>query len=347
MSPLLKLVVFIVILSALVDPSSTRQIGKIKKFIAATPIIIPTMATYEPTTKTYSVPVNILMLRLGTVSGPAKLPTSAASYFGLSASKERYSLTVGGQQVTISTDVEGHINTVVKIKNPKRLATIPIVIKPPAADSPFTGNAYVVPNEKGVSVISDIDDTVKVTQVLKKIKLVLNTFAREMKAVKGAAQVYQGFKKSLGATFHYVSASPYRLTVVLNNFFRAAGFPEGTLNLKRLNLQNWQNFVTSNKEKKISYKVGEISGIIKSVPKRRFILVGDSGEQDPEVYQRVQKLFPQNILHVFIRQVPEAGEPDHSEAYEYLESKGLLTKFDEYEMSMVDEMKELVKTMTK
>eukprot|EP01098_Paradermamoeba_levis_P010732 TRINITY_DN451_c0_g1_i1.p1 TRINITY_DN451_c0_g1~~TRINITY_DN451_c0_g1_i1.p1 ORF type:complete len:284 (-),score=74.21 TRINITY_DN451_c0_g1_i1:12-863(-) len=279
------------------------------------------------------------MMRMGGITSPAKYPTSPQRYFaGISATNKPFQVIIGGQKVNAWSDNEGHIKA--EAKFPRRYSTVPISITPPGATAAFRANAIVTANEKGVSVISDIDDTVKITQVLSKGKMVANTFAKPMQAVPGAANVFQAFKRSFGASFHYVSASPYRLTVVLQNFFRRAGLPDGTLNLKRLNLKNWQNFVTSDKEKKVAYKVSEIRGIITTTPKRKFILVGDSGEQDPEVYMKVHKMFPNHVLHVFIRQVPEQGEPDHSEAYEYLESHDLLTKFNQYDLHMVDEVKE-------
>ncbi len=50
-------------------------------------------------------------------------------------------------------------------------------------------------------------------------------------------------------------------------------------------------------------KLSQISEIVGRFPKRRFILVGDSGEKDPEVYREIKTRFPQQIQEIWIRDV--------------------------------------------
>jgi phosphatidate phosphatase APP1 len=50
-------------------------------------------------------------------------------------------------------------------------------------------------------------------------------------------------------------------------------------------------------------KVPIIKKLIKWYPQRKFILVGDSGEHDPEVYGVIGREFPGNLLHIFVRDV--------------------------------------------
>ena len=51
------------------------------------------------------------------------------------------------------------------------------------------------------------------------------------------------------------------------------------------------------------YLIEKISAIIKRYPKHRFLLIGDSGEHDPEVYAKLYKQFPNNIQSIWIRYV--------------------------------------------
>ncbi len=60
--------------------------------------------------------------------------------------------------------------------------------------------------------------------------------------------------------------------------------------------------------KKAKTKV--ISAILDDFPKRRFVLIGDSGERDPQVYAHLARMRPKQILHVFIRAV----KPEHAVA---------------------------------
>ena len=52
-------------------------------------------------------------------------------------------------------------------------------------------------------------------------------------------------------------------------------------------------------------KPPQIIAIIKRYPERKFILIGDSGEKDPEVYAQIQQQFPQQIIKILIRNVTQ------------------------------------------
>ena len=74
----------------------------------------------------------------------------------------------------------------------------------------FHGSALLVP-EHGLSVVSDIDDTIKISQVRDRRELLRNTFAREFVAAPGMAARYQQLAASADTRFHYVSSSPLQL----------------------------------------------------------------------------------------------------------------------------------------
>jgi hypothetical protein len=104
----------------------------------------------------------------------------------------------------------------------------------PAVSAP--GRIQVIDDE-GMSVISDIDDTVKVTNVASRRELLANTLLREFYAVPGMAEVYQGWQEA-GTAFHYVSASPWQLANCLSGFLRDAGLPSGSMHLKLFRLKD-------------------------------------------------------------------------------------------------------------
>jgi hypothetical protein len=163
----------------------------------------------------------------------------------------------------------------------------------------FSGVAYCLP-PTGVSVISDIDDTIKVSNVRNKRELVLNALAREYRAVDGMAAVYQKWADA-GAAFHYVTASPWQLYRPLDEFIRSAGFPAGTFQMKRVRLKD--KSIRELFADPLEYKVAAIGSIIERFPKRTFILVGDSGERDPEVFAALWRRHPERIVKVCIRDV--------------------------------------------
>ncbi len=169
----------------------------------------------------------------------------------------------------------------------------------------FQGQIQLIPST-GVSVISDIDDTIKISEVLDKKALMRHTFAEPFHVTEGMPEYYQQLKDK-GAYFHYVSSSPWQLYSSLNKFIHE-NYPKGSISLRdfRVTDSSLIDFLTSSKD----YKLDTIRGIIKRYPKHQFILIGDSGENDPEIYAKIAEEFPENIKAVLIRNVPESNMSD-------------------------------------
>lgn len=163
----------------------------------------------------------------------------------------------------------------------------------------------------GISVISDVDDTIKVTEVLDKKKMIHNTFFREFRAVNGMSAAYSRWAEA-GAQFHFISASPWQLYEPLSAFMQQAGFPRATVHLKRFRLKD-SSFVKLF-EDPIKYKLSAIESLLQAFPKRTFILVGDSGEKDPEVYGIVARRYPSQVRRIYIRDV--TGEPSNGPRFQ-------------------------------
>ncbi len=167
----------------------------------------------------------------------------------------------------------------------------------------FAGRARLLDGD-GLSVISDIDDTVKVTEVGDRRTVLANTFLREFRAVPGMADVYRRWSEA-GAAFHYVSGSPWQLYRPLSAFLSSSGFPDGTYHLKTF---RWRDpsavkHLSQHEEAKRS----AITALLEAFPSRRFVLVGDSGEQDPEIYGRLAREYPRQVTRVLIRDVSGSG----------------------------------------
>ena len=172
----------------------------------------------------------------------------------------------------------------------------------------FRGRIFPMEAE-GVSVISDIDDTIKITEVRNRKATLRNTFMREFEAVPDMAQFYLTATNEPNVSFHYVSASPWQLYEPLAALVVSNDFPAGTFELKEFRWKS-KSFLSlfSNPEK---YKPGVIEPLLKQFPKRTFILVGDSGERDPEIYGTLARKYPEQILRILIRDVTsESPEAD-------------------------------------
>ncbi len=172
----------------------------------------------------------------------------------------------------------------------------------PESDSRcFMGELFLLPDE-GISVVSDIDDSIKISCVEDRQELLANTFLRDFEAVPGMAQLYQAWAAQ-GASFHYASASPWQLYPALHEFFEHNGFPQGTFFLKSF---RWKDRSFFNLFKSsINIKRTAIEELLSLFPKREFILVGDCGEKDPELYAELAGAYPQQVKRIFLRRLSD------------------------------------------
>ncbi|HEX8529694.1 MAG TPA: phosphatase domain-containing protein, partial [Cytophagales bacterium] len=179
----------------------------------------------------------------------------------------------------------------------------------------------VVPNQKQVraggpvmlsqehhqfGIISDVDDTILVsnaTNFYKKIKLMLFKNARSRLPFEGVASFYSALQKGRGGSafnpVFYVSSSSWNLYDLLVDFCNFQGIPRGPFMLRGSRLDQFTFFASIHKE----HKMAKIRQILTSFCDLRFILIGDSGQKDAEIYSQVVRDFPGRILAVYIRDV--------------------------------------------
>ncbi len=167
----------------------------------------------------------------------------------------------------------------------------------------FAGRA-IVNGPEGLSIVSDIDDTIKHTQVRDRRQMLLNTFARPFAAVPGMApwyfQIAQVAQREQPVAFHYVSSAPWALTSALEGFLGAQAFPAGSLHLRAFSLRPQ---ALMSKGASSAHKHATIERLLSEQPRRRFVLVGDSGEQDPEIYGAITQRHPTRIAAILVRDV--------------------------------------------
>ena len=178
----------------------------------------------------------------------------------------------------------------------------PIPFQANVADgvSPSRSQIHLLPSN-GVSVISDIDDTIKESSVTNRRELLNNTFLREFVSVEGMAETYRSWAE-VGTCFHYVSSSPWQLLTSLNELKSVHQFPIGTMHLRnfRLRDQLLKKMIIRRQGKRVA-----IQKLINNLPLRRYILIGDSGEKDTEIYRKICRKNPNSIAAVFIRELDD------------------------------------------
>ncbi|MBA2669732.1 MAG: DUF2183 domain-containing protein [Gemmatimonadetes bacterium] len=183
----------------------------------------------------------------------------------------------------------------------------------------------LVPSERAeYGIISDIDDTVvntEVTNWLRMLKIVLLTNAYTRTPFEHVATLYRAFRtgrdgQSQNPIF-YVSSSPWGFYDLLEHFFRIHELPEGPLFLKsyRMSLKHLRG--SSHHNHKLHY----IRILFDTHPRLPFVLIGDSGQEDPEIYREIVKEYPGRVLAIFIRDVasPARDEEVHEIAEEVAE----------------------------
>jgi len=153
----------------------------------------------------------------------------------------------------------------------------------------------LVPSERAkFGVISDIDDTIVASNVENKLRMLLTvalTNSRTRKPFKGVAAFYRALHAGVNPVF-YVSKSPWNLYVPLVEYLEVQGLPLGPLMLRDFGLRLERN-----------HKTKAIEEILGTYPKMKFILIGDSGEADPQIYADLVRRFPERILAVYIRSI--------------------------------------------
>lgn len=165
------------------------------------------------------------------------------------------------------------------------------------ADNPRVkakAGVLVPSREARFGVISDIDDTIVASNVTNKLRMIFTvalTNARTRKPFPGVAALYRALHARRNPVF-YVSKSPWNLYAPLIEYLEIQGLPLGPLLLRDF---GWR----AEKE----HKEKSIEDILRTYPKLRFVLIGDSGEKDPEIYAGVVRRHPERIRAIYIRSV--------------------------------------------
>ena len=120
------------------------------------------------------------------------------------------------------------------------------------------------------------------------------------------SELYESLHDS-GAVFHYVSGSPWQLYEPLKKFFTKAGFSDGSFHLKIFRL--WDSSALELLKSQKKNKLAAIQPMLRAFPKRRFLLFGDSGELDPEIYGQLAREHEQ-IVGIFIRNASDENAHD-------------------------------------
>jgi phosphatidate phosphatase APP1 len=169
------------------------------------------------------------------------------------------------------------------------------------------GLVYIPPPQARLVVISDIDDTVMYTGVANKAKMLWRLFVQDAEArvaFPGVAAFLRGLHDGPGGDegnpMLYVSRAPWSIYEVLASFFRLKRIPEGPV----LFLREWGLSLQRPLPRRArAHKQDLIEGMLERYPDLPFLLIGDSGQHDPEVYSEIVREYSGRVRAVYIRDV--------------------------------------------
>lgn len=191
----------------------------------------------------------------------------------------------------------------------------PLLADRPAARA--VGKVLVPPPSAEFGVISDVDDTIietDATSLLRMARTVLFGNARTRLPFSGVAAFYRALRRGRTGRAHnplfYVSSSPWNLYDLLVEFLELERIPVGPLMLRDWGLTREELVPTRH----AAHKERAIERILETYPALPFILIGDSGQEDPEIYRDLVHRRGGQIAAIYIRNVTglERAEAVHA-----------------------------------
>ena len=214
---------------------------------------------------------------------------------------------VGGTEATLVTDEEGYFHDVLQGVPESGAVWREVALEledDPASTA--TAEVLVPPADSEFGVISDLDDTViqtGATALMTMVKSVVLHNARTRLPFEGVAELYAALLRGRGGSganpIFYVSSGPWNLYDLYADFLDFHGIPPGPIMLGDYGVDESMLIHRSHDE----HKLEVIRGILDTYPSMRFVLSGDSGQRDPEIYAEVVKSAPGRISAVYLRDV--------------------------------------------
>lgn len=234
--------------------------------------------------------------------------------------------TLAGKTVSLRADDEGYAGFTFELDAPLpegfwHHAELRVRGGEEPASGGLTGRAMILnpPSDASFGVISDVDDTIihsSVTNLLVAARLTFLNNAKTRKPFEGVAELYRVLQSGTadrGAPprnpIFYVSSSAWNLYDLLSDFIELNEIPAGPLLLRDLGLDR-QRFIKSAGH---GHKLDKARDIMGWYPRLPFVLVGDSGQQDAELYATAAQEMPGRIKAIFIRDVDPQTATDRDE----------------------------------
>ena len=218
---------------------------------------------------------------------------------------------IGDQQQVLEANQEGFFETELTMQSPLEADSLWQTVdqellapSPPKKSSvTATGEVIIVSESAKFGVISDIDDTIVYTaanDLFKMIRIAYLGNEHSRRLFEGVDSFYKALqqgKGSEGNPIFYVSSSPWNMYDLFDKFMNINDVPNGPILLRDIELSP-DNLLSFNHQ---GHKREQIDPIFQRFPNLPFILIGDSGQKDAEIYSRMIEDYPGRILAIYIR----------------------------------------------
>ena len=204
----------------------------------------------------------------------------------------------------VASDRGGVIDHLVPVKLTPGWHTITLQASGPGSQHAESAHApvYVADPTAHFGLISDVDDTILNTALPKPLVAAWNSFVLDEHArtsTPGMPVLYDHLlAKHPGSPVLYLSTGAWNVAPALSRFLERNLYPMGSLLLT-----DWgpttDRWFRSGKE----HKTRELSRLAREFPDVKWVLVGDDGQHDEELYQQFASAHPENVAAVLIRQL--------------------------------------------
>ncbi|MFC4951122.1 App1 family protein [Pseudonocardia sp. GCM10023141] len=235
-------------------------------------------------------------------SRQAVLRSSLARFLTVEIAGAGVTVSVPGGPRLVHSDPDGYVDAVLDVPAMEPgWHEVGLALRDGVA---VTAQVHVVDPESRIGLVSDVDDTIVETGLsrgLEFLRATLLTEVRDRTPLPGAAALYRAFVAAPGPArpVFYLSTSPWNLHEMLLEFIALRRFPLGPLLLTDWGPPRSGPFRIGAQE----HKTGVVRRLLDEHPGLRLVLVGDSGQADPQIYAQLAREHPHRIIAVYIRRV--------------------------------------------
>ena len=225
------------------------------------------------------------------------------SFFTVPVPRASIEVRIGTTTHELLSDRSGYVDAVLPCDLPTGWGEVSMSV----GGEPVTAPVLMVAPGPGVAMVSDIDDTVWVTALPRLFlaawnALVLHENARRV--VPGMVGLYRRWQaKHPGAPTFYLSTGAWNVAPAVRRFLRRHGYPQGPLLLTEWGPTNTGWFRSGQEHKR-----AELRRLMSEFPELRWVLVGDDGQHDPQIYSEIAEEHADRVLAIAVRELSPAEQ---------------------------------------